>query len=107
MRIIFDQGTPHPLRRSLPDHDVSTVYELGWSTLSNGELLSVVEESGFEVLVATDTNLKHQQGLTDRRFGIIVLLSTRWPRIKRVIPSVVAAITGATPGSYAEVKIPV
>ena len=39
MRILFDQGTPVPLRNSLNSYEVSTVYELGWSTLKNGELL--------------------------------------------------------------------
>lgn len=42
MRILFDQGTPVPLRGLLKRHDVSTVYELGWSQLENGKLLSRV-----------------------------------------------------------------
>ena len=44
--------------------------------------------------------------LTARRIGIVVLLSTSWPRIQRVIPSIVAAIEASVPGSYTEVKIP-
>ena len=74
--------------------------------LRNGELLKVAEESGYDVLVTTDTNLKYQQNLTDRRFGTIVLLSTSWPRIQRVIPSIIAAVAAAMPGSYAEVEVP-
>ena len=33
MRIVFDQGTPAPLRQFLRQHIVSTAYELGWSSL--------------------------------------------------------------------------
>ena len=106
MRVLFDQGTPDPLRESLTLHRVSTAYERGWSKLRNGELLDAAEREAYEVLVTTDTSLKYQQNLTDRRIGIVVLLSTSWPRIQRVIPAVVAAIDAAVPGSYSEVEIP-
>ncbi len=39
MRVVFDQGTPVPLRIRLVKHTVATVYELGWSELKNGDLL--------------------------------------------------------------------
>jgi len=74
--------------------------------LRNGELLDAAEREAYEVLVTTDTGLKYQQNLTDRRMGIVVLLSTSWPRIQRVISSVVAAIDATVPGSYTEVEIP-
>ena len=73
MRILFDQGTPVPLRQSLSAHSVSTAYELGWATLKNGELLSSAEERGFEVLITTDTNLRYQQNLAVRRIAVVVL----------------------------------
>ena len=40
MKVLFDQGTPVPLRRSLPGHTVDTAFELGWATLRNGDLLN-------------------------------------------------------------------
>jgi hypothetical protein len=106
MRIVFDQGTPEPLRASLILHEVSTAYEKGWAKLGNGELLSAAEREGYELLVSTDTSLRYQQNLSGRRIGIVVLLTTSWPRIQRVIPSVVSAVDSATPGSYTEVEIP-
>ena len=39
MKILFDQGTPVPLRKYLTEHFVTTAYEEGWSSLSNGDLL--------------------------------------------------------------------
>ena len=106
MRILFDQGTPVPLRDSLKEHEVSTTYERGWSGLRNGELLDAVEREEFALLVTTDSNLRYQQNLSARRLAVIVLLSTSWPRIKRVIASVVDAVNAAAPGSYTEVEIP-
>ncbi len=106
MRILFDQGTPAPLREALTQHEVSTTYERGWSKLSNGELLDAAEREGFALMVTTDSNLHHQQNLGDRRLAIVVLSSTSWPRIQRAIAAVVGAINAASPGSYVEVEIP-
>src|SRR5262245_5146973 len=106
MRVLFDQGTPEPLRNHLTRHNVSTAYEKGWSNLENGQLLDAAERERYEVLVTTDTSLKYQQSLGSRKIGIVVLLSTSWPRMQRIVPVVIAAIEAARPGSYKEVDIP-
>ena len=106
MRVLFDQGTPVPLRDSLTLHDVLTAHDRAWSTLKNGALLDVAEQEGFEVLVATDSSLKYQQNLRVRRIAIVVLTSTSWPRIQRALTVVVHAINDATVGSYTEAEIP-
>jgi hypothetical protein len=38
VKILFDHGTPAPLRRALIGHVVSTTHEMGWSELDNGSL---------------------------------------------------------------------
>jgi hypothetical protein len=106
VRVLFDQGTPVPLRQALVGHSVSTAYELGWATLKNGELLSSAEKAGFEVLVTTDTNLNYQQNLTKRNITIVVLATTSWPRIRLVVESISSAVNSASMGSYVEVVIP-
>lgn len=53
VRVLFDRGTPAPLRAALTGHVIETAYELGWSTLRNGELIAAAEKAGFEVFVAT------------------------------------------------------
>ena len=106
MRVLFDQGTPAPLRHLLPGHDISTAYELGWSTLKNGDLLAAAEAQGFAVLVTTDTQLKHQQNLAARSIAVVVLGTTSWPRIKAAAEVVAVAVNAATRGAYIEVAIP-
>ena len=54
MKILFDQGTPAPLRRHLAGHSVDTAYERGWSDLPNGDLLDSAELDGYELLITTD-----------------------------------------------------
>jgi len=106
VRVLHDQGTPDPLRHVLTEHDVSTAFDRGRSTLTNGKLLDVAEREGFAVLVTTDSHLKHQQNLTERRVAIVVLLSTSWPRIERAVTEVVEAMDQAETGSYQELDIP-
>ena len=105
MHILFDQGTPVPLRSFLSDHHVETAFERGWTTLTNGELLTEAERAGFELFVTTDQNLRYQQNFTARSIAIVVLSSTSWPRIQKAMATVTQAIESATPGNFLEVEI--
>ncbi len=93
MKILFDQGTPAPLRKWLSEHEVSTAYEMGWSELSNGDLLSAAEQNEFDLLVTTDQNLVYQQNLTSRTIAILILSTTNWPFIKERVAVVVQAVS--------------
>jgi len=101
MRILFDQGTPVPLRQHLSGHQIETAYELGWSRLTNGELLAAAE-GRFDVLVTTDRNLQYQQSLSGRKLSVLVLPTTSWPKLRGQIPSIVAALASLKPGEYLE-----
>ena len=76
MRVLFDQGTPAPLRKRLTNCAVETAGERGWSTLENGDLLEAAGSAGFDVLLTTDSNLKYQQNLADRQIAVVVLSAT-------------------------------
>jgi hypothetical protein len=106
VRILFDQGTPAPLRHCLEKHKVVTAFELGWNELRNGELLNKLEAEGFDVLVTTDQNLSYQQNLSGRRLAVAVLMTTSWPRIDRHSAEVTRQIDELAPGSYVEIPIP-
>jgi hypothetical protein len=67
MRVIFDQATPLPIRPYLEGHWVRTAAQQGWDTLRNGDLLTVAEEAGFDVLLTTDKNMRYQQNLAARK----------------------------------------
>lgn len=106
MKLLFDQGTPVPLRSHLPGHIVETAYEKGWSNLKNGDLLTLAEAEGFDVLITTDQNLRYQQNLSGRRIGVLVLLTANWPRIKKNAAAVARAVDMLRPGSYEEIDLP-
>jgi hypothetical protein len=102
MKVIFDQGTPAPLRRALAGRVILTAFEQGWSNLQNGELIRVAEADGFEALITTDQNLKYQQNLRDRKLAILVLPTTSWPKIQKHLEKVSAAVNSLKPGDYRE-----
>jgi hypothetical protein len=106
MRILFDQGTPVQIRRSLEAHTVKTSREQGWSTLANGELLRVAEEAGFDVLLTTDKNMRYQQNFEGRRITVVVLGNGLWPFVKPMLPQVVTAVETAIAGTLVMVDIP-
>ncbi len=106
MRILFDQGTPVPIRPYQEGHSVTTAFRQGWDELKNGELLAAAEQAGFEVFVTTDQNLSYQQNLANRSIAIVVLGQQQWPTVRPHIQRVVDAVNAATPGSFTEVEIP-
>ena len=63
MKILFDQGTPVPLRQHLAGHSVDTALEKGWSDLDNGDLIDLAAQEGYEVFVTTDQGMRYQQNL--------------------------------------------
>ena len=77
MLILFDHGTPAPLAAFLTAHTVKKTKEMGWDTLSNGDLLKAAEEAGFEILLTTDKNIQYQQNLTGRKITLIVISNPR------------------------------
>jgi len=105
MKILFDQGTPVPLRRYLPGHTVDTAYELGWSELSNGDLLTTAERENYDLLITTDQNLRYQQNFVGRQIAIVVLLSTSWPRLQQQTDQIQIVVDNIQEGEYQEISI--
>lgn len=103
MRILFDQGTPVPLRRALPAHQIATAFEMGWSRLKNGDLLCEAE-GRFDLLVTTDQNLRREQNLAGRRLAILVLPTTNWLEIRDHLPEARTAVDAMQPGEYRELR---
>jgi len=107
MLILFDHGTPRGIPRALEGHTVKEARAQGCDTLSNGDLLDAAENAGFDVLLTTDKNLRHQQNLQSRKLAIVVLGKSRWSLVSPMMEQIVVAVNAAKPGSYALVDIPV
>jgi len=106
MLVLFDQGTPVPIRKFLKGHVVQTTAQRGWEELKNGELSEAAEEAGFEVFLTPDKNIRFQQNLAMRGIAVVVLGNPQWPVLRRHVDRVVAVVKAARPGTYVEVEIP-
>ena len=108
MRILFDKNVPVPARRFLRRHEVHTIPEMQWpDRLKNGELLKKAEDSGFNVMVTSDQNIRYQQNLTGRKLALVVLGSNIWPIVRTHGDTISATVDGAMAGSYTFIEMPV
>lgn len=105
MRVLLDACVPRPLRRALPNHEIKTAQEHGWSLLKNGDLLRMAEAQ-FDVLITTDQNLKYQQNLERRKLAIVVLPTNFLPEVMRLAGAVADALNHLQPGDFVEIHSP-
>jgi PIN like domain len=105
MRILLDECAPRPLKRQLPDYEIRTVVEMGWDGKKNGELLRLMSQEGFTILLTTDQNLRYQQNLQQTGVAVVVLVasSNRLPALIPLIPDVRNVLNTITPGEVIEV----
>ena len=78
-------------------HQAATVQGMGWSAITNGELLRRAALDGFDVLVTPDQNLEYQQNIAQAGLAIVVIrartnrmedLATVLAQLLEVLPTV-------------------
>lgn len=57
MKILLDECLNWRLKKELEPHEVFTVQDMGWSGITNGELMTKASEKKFEVFMTIDKNL--------------------------------------------------
>ena len=87
MKVLLDECVDWRLSRELLGHEVKTARQMGWSTIKNGELLSLAAKE-FEVFVTVDRNLSFQQHLPTFDIAVIVLCgkSNRLADLQLLVP---------------------
>ena len=98
--VSLDESVDGRLSRFIIGHDAKTARQMGWSAISNGQLLALAAKD-FDVLVPADQNLAFQQNLAAFNIAVIVLRarSNRLRTLQSLVPDLLAAIPAATPGA--------
>lgn len=93
VRILLDESLPRPLGSALTGHEVSTVRDESWTSLTNGELLRRAAER-FDVVLTADQNLEFQQNLATLPVAVVVLVadSNRLESLEPLVPDVLEAL---------------
>lgn len=101
MRILLDESLPKRLKDELTGHDVSTVFERGWSGVSNGRLLALAANS-FDVFVTADQNLQYQQNLAALPIAVVVLVArdSRLETLQVLVPELLQGLVDESAPSY-------
>lgn len=81
MKILLDECVPWPMHRLLSGHACSTVQDLGWGGIKNGDLLQRAE-GDFDLFLTADQNIRYQQNLAGRRIAILELSTNDISRIQ-------------------------
>jgi predicted nuclease of predicted toxin-antitoxin system len=72
MKLLIDENLPKKLKLDFPDHEIFTVRDMGWNSKKNGELLQLMLEQEFDILLTFDRNLQYQQNFA--RYPITVFI---------------------------------
>lgn len=98
MRILLDESLPRPLGRLLTGHEVSTVTDEAWTSLSNGALLRQAAAT-FDVFLTADQNIEFQQNLAKLPLAIVVLVaeSNRLESLEPLVPLALEAVKSLKP----------
>jgi PIN like domain len=111
MRILIDECVPKLLSRELVDrlsgHVLRTAREMGWAGKKNGELLRLMADDGFEILLTVDRNLQYQQNLTAAGIAVVVMVAAtnRLADLLPLVPKVEAVLSTVRAGEAIEVEL--
>jgi hypothetical protein len=100
MRVLLDECVPVQIRGALSGHEVDTTQKMGWGGTSNGELLALAEQAGFELLIVADRNLRYQQNLSGRRIAILELWTNHRPTLEKHFARIREIADQTSPGAY-------
>ena len=103
MKTLFDENIAHALRPALAEFNPFTVQYMGWSGLTNGELLSAAEAAGFMVFVTGDKTVQFENDMRSRKIAVVSLSAPHWPLVKNHVAKIAAAVASATPGSFTRI----
>jgi hypothetical protein len=93
VRLLLDESLPRPLANLLVGHEVRTVTQMGWTSLTNGELLREAATS-FDAVLTADQNIEFQQNLKTLPVAVIVMVapSNRLEALQPLIEDVLRAV---------------
>jgi hypothetical protein len=105
MRILLDECAPRPLKREFVEYKIRTVVEMGWSGKKNGELLRLMIQEGFTILLTTDQNLPYQQNLQQVGVAVVVLVapSNKLSDLLPLVPETRHVLNTIAPGEVIEI----
>ena len=105
MRILLDECVPWPMHRFLVSHSCTSVQAQGWGGIRNSELLRRAE-TGFDLLITADQNIRYQQNLSGTSIAILELSTNDLRRIQGASGLIEKAVEKIRPNEFQHLHIP-
>ena len=108
MKMLLDENLPKLLKLDFPEHAVFTVRDMNWQSKTNGTLLRLMIEHGFEVLLTFDKNLRHQQNFQTYPIAVLVLDApkNKYEVVKELVPELRRVLEKPLPAGATVVRMP-
>lgn len=75
-KVLLDESIPRRFADLIPAPiSVRTVHQMRWAGRSNGELLQIASEHGFDAIVTLDKGFGYQHNLDELPIAVIVLVA--------------------------------
>jgi predicted nuclease of predicted toxin-antitoxin system len=105
VKILLDECVPSPLRRLLAGHECQTAQEMGWTSVKNGELLTLAEAQ-FDLFITSDQGLAYQQNLRGRQIAILQLSTNKLRAIEAAAAQLRDAVATMSDAEFRRLEIP-
>lgn len=106
MKILLDECLNWRLKKEFEAHEVFTVQDMGWSGLTNGNLMAKASEHNFKVFVTIDKNLPFQHNIKEYRLAVVVFQTplNRLEYIRPLMPALLKRLPEMVPGQVYEIS---
>ncbi len=90
MKLLLDENLPKRLKLDFQEHEIYTVRDKGWQSKKNGELLKLMLQESFDMLITFDKNLKYQQNFAKYPIAVLVLNTTgnSYAELQPLVPAI-------------------
>jgi hypothetical protein len=107
IRILLDECLPKKLKYRIAESDsgffVKTTPDMGWASLSNGELLKEAVKE-FDVFVTSDKNLSFQQAIPSTIMVVLLKAKTNtYEDLLPLIDKLTIALKSEQSGNFLEI----
>lgn len=106
MKLLLAENLPKRLKDDFSEHEIYTVRDKGWDGKNNGELMKLMIEDNFDVLLNFDKNLQHQQNFKKYNLAVLVLnaSSNTYQNLKDLVPKIKEVLNGVLNPGGTEIK---
>jgi hypothetical protein len=104
VKVLLDEMLPAGVAGLLPDHEVTTVQQAGFTGLKNGVLIQRAAASGYGVLLTADRSLPAQQNITASEIAVVLVRGSRMTEVSGQAAEIQKAVASARPGTVTRVE---